>query len=838
MRKFSRISAVLLAAAMLVTAIPLTSLAYGSSDQKLTITHINVAPGYEGAAIICSGELYSLLGTLGTFAWWKTVIFDWDADAKVYKVINIQTNANNYDKSSLEIPDTGFVYGICIGNDYSASGGINYKNQPVIDSHTYVNSLKVGDTAYLYGTDLANGVIQNNGKSWYASDFVSDSFIKIGSPIDGMEAYNPEEEHLLSIDIVPNLINNINYNTGKSIIMTDSHGDYVNYTAGGNFEWWFTVVFDWDDNSGCYVVKSASRQAGNNAPKQPIIPENGFALLDCYQNNTAINNLKIGTKCWLYDINLENGTLGSNPLIRANVPDESRTAYTPNYTKPRLTAPEVNQGANGYINTTDSGVTLTWDSISGASGYMIAINDASAVSDGKLLVKPALVSTNSYTIPSSILSVGGNYTLWIYAVGTNYTASMINCYTVKCLSETAMNSSLVNKKVIAFGDSLTARTGYVSMLYGYIGTEVINAGVGGNNTNHAKARFTDDVLEKDPDIVLICFGMNDQAGVVAIGKPNISLDVYRANLAYFAKSLTDAGKDVVFVTPNPVCTASGYYTPGEYGLDYSYGFMDSFCDAMRQVAIEYNCGLVDINYECDFETLTEFLLSNDGIHQSTYGHTRFAELISDYLLAKYDGINKATMTVNCVDSTGKNIKTVTYTGKVGAHITLAVPEIEGMTCASADIETSFVNGKTYTFTYTAESLVPSEGSGYTVDEDNMIILGVLEKTKASDFVSSFAGEIVLRNKADTADVAATEKVATGMLVKFGGKTYTVAVRGDINGNGEVDATDYALVKRACLGTYTPGDIQITAGDINKTGAIDATDYALVKRHCLGTYVIK
>ena len=63
-------------------------------------------------------------------------------------------------------------------------------------------------------------------------------------------------------------------------------------------------------------------------------------------------------------------------------------------------------------------------------------------------------------------------------------------------------------------------------------------------------------------------------------------------------------------------------------------------------------------------------------------------------------------------------------------------------------------------------------------------------------------------------------------------------KGDVNGNGSVDAQDYALAKRHCLKTFTLSDEMIARGDINGNGDIEASEYALIKRHCLGTFVIK
>ena len=61
--------------------------------------------------------------------------------------------------------------------------------------------------------------------------------------------------------------------------------------------------------------------------------------------------------------------------------------------------------------------------------------------------------------------------------------------------------------------------------------------------------------------------------------------------------------------------------------------------------------------------------------------------------------------------------------------------------------------------------------------------------------------------------------------------------GDINGNGQIEATDYLLLKRYCLGTFRLADWQKAVADINGDGSINALDYMLLKRHVLGTYKI-
>jgi len=61
---------------------------------------------------------------------------------------------------------------------------------------------------------------------------------------------------------------------------------------------------------------------------------------------------------------------------------------------------------------------------------------------------------------------------------------------------------------------------------------------------------------------------------------------------------------------------------------------------------------------------------------------------------------------------------------------------------------------------------------------------------------------------------------------------------DIDTDGDVDASDYILIKRAVLNTYKLSEAQAKVADIDKDGDVDATDYVLVKRIVLGTYTVK
>ncbi len=279
---------------------------------------------------------------------------------------------------------------------------------------------------------------------------------------------------------------------------------------------------------------------------------------------------------------------------------------------------------------------------------------------------------------------------------------LVSTFSVIGLAAMPVNG-LSGKTIVALGDSLTAFKSsngysYVDYVAKDIGVKIINSGIGGNTTNHVMERFDKDVMAYNPDLVLLCIGNNDQAEVMSTGESLTDLDVYIQNVSYFVETIQAQGGEVLFVVPTSVLEGPGKYVPGEYGLNYNGGYHAIFCNAFRELAVKYNCGIVDINLEFfkDANPLEDLL--SDGLHQTDLGRRLFASHITNYLDAVYDGENKATMTVNCVDEKGSLLDSYTISGYAGANITLPSPEIEGYTTTD-DIITTFVDGAVHTYTY-------------------------------------------------------------------------------------------------------------------------------------------
>ena len=60
------------------------------------------------------------------------------------------------------------------------------------------------------------------------------------------------------------------------------------------------------------------------------------------------------------------------------------------------------------------------------------------------------------------------------------------------------------------------------------------------------------------------------------------------------------------------------------------------------------------------------------------------------------------------------------------------------------------------------------------------------------------------------------------------KTYQVVKYGDVNGDGQIKASDYVLIKNNIMGSKYLSGTYAKAADVNKDGKVKASDYVLIK----------
>lgn len=209
--------------------------------------------------------------------------------------------------------------------------------------------------------------------------------------------------------------------------------------------------------------------------------------------------------------------------------------------------------------------------------------------------------------------------------------------------------------VVAFGDSTTAPRGTLQVYADCltrdlpkkgINAEIINAGIGGNTTANAKARFEEDVLDRHPDLVVIQFGINDSAVDVWKKPPatesRVKKNQYAENLERFVDTLRKAGCQVILMTPNPIRWTpglKGQYGKPPYRPDRADGFnvtLSPYADCVRAVAKNKKVPLVDVYAafqaygKVKGQSVDDLLL--DGMHPNDKGHRFVADLLIKVIL--------------------------------------------------------------------------------------------------------------------------------------------------------------------------------------------------------------
>ena len=197
------------------------------------------------------------------------------------------------------------------------------------------------------------------------------------------------------------------------------------------------------------------------------------------------------------------------------------------------------------------------------------------------------------------------------------------------------------KRVIFFGDSITedglAQGGYIKQLGEMLNKkglsanfELNGAGVSGNTIPDLHYRLQKDVISKEPDMVFIYIGINDVWQ--NIGGTGIEDQEFKKIYESLITKIQATGAEVILCTP----TVIGERKDGTNQLDAD---LDRYAEIVRQLALDYHTGLVDlrsifVQYNLGHNPKNQEMgiLTNDGVHLNIRGNQLVANSILDLLL--------------------------------------------------------------------------------------------------------------------------------------------------------------------------------------------------------------
>ena len=202
--------------------------------------------------------------------------------------------------------------------------------------------------------------------------------------------------------------------------------------------------------------------------------------------------------------------------------------------------------------------------------------------------------------------------------------------------------------IVAFGDSVThgavadGEINYETVYHNrlkkkilevrnYVPVNVINAGIGGITGDASVDRIDSQVLCHNPDLVIVCFGLNDV---------NRELDVYLGALRTIFERCSSVC-DVIFLTPNMLNTYVAEGTSEKY-KDYAAvtaelqnsGRMDRYMESAVKLAKEMNIPVCDCYAKWKELAKTQdttMLLANRINHPTKEMHELFAQSLFEMI---------------------------------------------------------------------------------------------------------------------------------------------------------------------------------------------------------------
>ena len=214
--------------------------------------------------------------------------------------------------------------------------------------------------------------------------------------------------------------------------------------------------------------------------------------------------------------------------------------------------------------------------------------------------------------------------------------SKITLFVVIAASFIAMSFIVApKKKVLFFGDSITAGGvqpgGYIKKIDSLITVERLNdayetigAGVSGNKIYDLYLRLEEDVLAKQPDIVVIYIGVNDVWHKQSSGT-GTDYDKFGKFYQAIVKKLKANNIKVIISTPAVI----GERTDNSNQLD---GDLNYYSNWIRSFTVKENIPLVDLrkifmdyNVQNNKENKESGILTRDRVHLTAIGNEMVAE---------------------------------------------------------------------------------------------------------------------------------------------------------------------------------------------------------------------
>jgi lysophospholipase L1-like esterase len=209
---------------------------------------------------------------------------------------------------------------------------------------------------------------------------------------------------------------------------------------------------------------------------------------------------------------------------------------------------------------------------------------------------------------------------------------------VLILSVTLISMTLQKaKRVVFFGDSITQAgvnaTGYITKMKNALTEknlssqyELIGAGIGGNKVYDLYLRMENDVLAKNPDIVVIFIGINDVWHKSSSGT-GTDADKFERFYTAIINKLKEKNAKIILCTPPAIGERTDYSNPQDGDLNRYSNIIRDLAKKNGLQVCDLRKAFRDYNLQNNPENKESGILTTDRVHLNEKGN----QLVADQL---------------------------------------------------------------------------------------------------------------------------------------------------------------------------------------------------------------
>ena len=204
-----------------------------------------------------------------------------------------------------------------------------------------------------------------------------------------------------------------------------------------------------------------------------------------------------------------------------------------------------------------------------------------------------------------------------------------------CLIALTSFMSLQKKKVLFFGDSITQAGvkpgGYIIKIGELVAKdgltdqfELIGSGIGGNKVYDLFLRMEEDVLNKNPDVVLIYVGVNDVWHKRTYGT-GTDADKFEKFYTAIIEKLQAKNIKVILCTPAAIGEKTDFSNELDGDLNKYSTIIRSLAEKNKLPLVDLRKSFLDYNKQFNTDNKESGILTSDKVHLNEQGNKFVAE---------------------------------------------------------------------------------------------------------------------------------------------------------------------------------------------------------------------